>query len=591
MSMDSSFWLGPPSEPDTYQLISTLGSGGEGQVWKAVVPLSDAGRRQVAIKILPMAGWVNDQEWARFGHLLKTLSHPGLVRVSDVFTGPAMHRGQLQPPPGSYRYVVMDFVEGMTLAEWLAENPDAAVTTRIALLRTVAAALDEMHSGRATEVPVAHGDVKPANIIIKPDGGTVLVDLGLARLSDSTGASGRTNPYAAPELHVPGAQVTPESDRFAFVATLAHLLLGQPPPLDHFGMIDLAALEQALRSNPITARRPALVRAIMTALAASPQARPRQLGEWLAATTGTVSQVTSDVAPQQIYEGRGSRPVVAVAPPPPGPPPGSAPIASPTPVAVSARRLARRRWLPLTAAAVVLVVAAAAFAVGFFVHRPTSTSTSLAGASTVTQPAATKTVTGPASTITVGGADVASTVTVTTAIPTTVTETAVESAASNDSGSPAGGGTAPMTAASTAPIAAGLPLLDIPQWQTSSESLFFITAGQTLVNGVKYQKSFTLEGCQPQLIVPVKAGQDKFLTGRVTYEKTDPQPDGEAVVWTTTDQQVNRDSEWVKRENIVIQTGVLTPFKAAIPADATGIRINADSACGPKYVVIDPVLS
>lgn len=178
MIESSSFWVGTPSEPDTYQLINTLGTGGEGQVWRAVVPLSDAGRRQVAVKILSADNWMNDQEWSRFGHLLKSLSHPGLVRVSEVFAGPVMHRYQQTPPPGAVRYVVMDFVDGITLTEWLAENPDSTVAARIAILRTVAAALDEMHSGRTTEVPVAHGDVKPANIILKPDGGTVLVDLG-----------------------------------------------------------------------------------------------------------------------------------------------------------------------------------------------------------------------------------------------------------------------------------------------------------------------------------------------------------------------------------------------------------------------------
>ena len=68
------------------------------------------------------------------------------------------------------------------------------------MLRTVASALDEMHQGASTEVPVAHGDVKPANVVVRDSGATVLVDLGLTRLVDAPGPVGRSTPYAAPEL-------------------------------------------------------------------------------------------------------------------------------------------------------------------------------------------------------------------------------------------------------------------------------------------------------------------------------------------------------------------------------------------------------
>ena len=74
-SMDSTFWVGLATKPDTYQLVNTLGTGGEGQVWRAILPLSDSGRRQVAIKVLPALGPEQDQDWNRFGHLLKSLAH------------------------------------------------------------------------------------------------------------------------------------------------------------------------------------------------------------------------------------------------------------------------------------------------------------------------------------------------------------------------------------------------------------------------------------------------------------------------------------------------------------------------------------
>jgi serine/threonine protein kinase len=292
MTDDDRFWVGPPSAPETYQLISCLGGGAEGEVWTAVLPLSAEGRRSVAVKILPAGADTGDEEaWVRHGHLLRSISHPGLVRVLEVFTGAPRHRAGTVPA-GSGRYVVMDLIEGMTLREWLDENPGATVSARLRTLTTVAAALDEMHSGSQTAVPVAHGDVKPSNIVMRPDGSTVLVDLGLTRLADGAGRVGRSRPYAAPELFQAGARSTPEADRFAFAATVVHAVLGEPPPVGEVGGPDLAAVEAKLRANQITMRRPILVNQLMAALSVPPPNRPTNLRTWLASLTDTLSQVT-----------------------------------------------------------------------------------------------------------------------------------------------------------------------------------------------------------------------------------------------------------------------------------------------------------
>ncbi|GAA1791523.1 protein kinase [Planosporangium flavigriseum] len=292
MTDDDRFWVGPPSAPETYQLISCLGGGAEGEVWTAVLPLSAEGRRSVAVKILPAGADTGDEEaWVRHGHLLRSISHPGLVRVLEVFTGPPRHRTGTVPA-GSSRYVVMDLIEGMTLREWLDENPGATVSARLRTLTTVAAALDEMHSGSQTAVPVAHGDVKPSNIVMRPDGSTVLVDLGLTRLADGAGRVGRSRPYAAPELFQAGARSTPEADRFAFAATVVHAVLGEPPPVGEVGGPDLAAVEAKLRASPITMRRPILVDQLLAALSVPPPNRPINLRTWLGSLTDTLSQVT-----------------------------------------------------------------------------------------------------------------------------------------------------------------------------------------------------------------------------------------------------------------------------------------------------------
>ncbi|WP_239309568.1 protein kinase [Frankia sp. Cj3] len=399
-------WVGPATRPDTYVLKETIGRGSEGEVWRAELPLSTEGRATVAVKT--MFRPPSDEAWEKQSRLLTTLSHPGLVRVTSMFIGPSWHLAGAASPNTRVGYVVMDFVEGMTLREWWDENPDARVSERIRKLRTVAAALDHMHSGGQTVQGVAHGDVKPSNIVVRGDGVAVLVDLGLARLTDGTGIAGRTAPYAAPELRVVDPIPTPEADRFAFVVTMAEVLLGHlVPRVEGLGWVDVAALEEALNRSPRTATRPALVKHILDALAADPPAercRPTAVGltaaggtgpaarsdwlsAWLDSATETLSHVTSTAgglatplpppalatgasadatalsSPRGVPAGGWTAPartgtgpdvpasaLTAAANQPPShpgatPPPGGGPVPSPS----------RKRW-PFAAAAAVIVV-------------------------------------------------------------------------------------------------------------------------------------------------------------------------------------------------------------------------------------------
>jgi Ca-activated chloride channel family protein len=303
MADDDRFFVGPPSAPDRYMLVDCLGVGGEGEVWTAQLRLSPQGRRKVAVKILRdnQIGR-NDESWEHHADLLRNVSHPGLVRVVEVFTGARRHR-MGEAGATQHRYVVMDLVKGESLRDWLAENPESRLTDRLRTLRNVAAALDEMHSGNETVQPVAHGDVKPGNIVVRDDGSTVLVDLGLMRISDGTAVAGATEPYAAPELFRDGALTTPEADRFAFAATVVHLVLGEPPPVWAPGQSgrrgpDLDRLEDLLRMHPLSARLPLLRRQVMQALTVPPDQRPANLSRWLSSLTDALSQVTIDEPPR-----------------------------------------------------------------------------------------------------------------------------------------------------------------------------------------------------------------------------------------------------------------------------------------------------
>lgn len=405
---NADFWVGPHTAPDTYRLTSLLGGGGEGEVWRAILPLSAGGRSTVAVKILRSTGDPDEESrWERFGHLLRSLTHPGLVRVTDVFTGPQMHRETGADPHSRACFVVMDFIDGPTLREWCDENPDATAARRLRMLRMVASALDEMHSGAATQVPVAHGDVKPANVVVRDGDGTVLVDLGLTRLTDGAGVAGRSTPYAAPELRAPGAMATPEADRYAFAVTAAQVLTGQPPPTGPDGWLDPGALESLLRAHPVTSRRPLLVRQVLDAVTAPPEARPRQLRIWLDSASDTLSQVTT------------GHPTSDTTTPIPAPlrvdPPTEV---LPTPAyagAVAPQPRRRRRALLASAVAALLVVAGIA---AFLLTRPTATA-----------PDPVNTASG------------LSTLTATSAPPTTATSTIADTPTAVDTATPAANAT------------------------------------------------------------------------------------------------------------------------------------------------------
>lgn len=325
---DDRWFVGPPSAPDTYLLVQPLGTGGEGEVWTAERRLSEQGRQRVAVKILADGRGRDGRSWDRHAALLRSVNHPGLVRVLDVFTGQRRHRaGEL--PGDECRYVVMEHVDGESFLDWIGRARHEPLSHRLRLLTGVAAALDEMHSGRQTVQPVAHGDVKPANIVVRPDGSTVLVDLGLMRISDGTVVAGRTDPYAAPELFLSGATTTPEADRFAFAATVVHAVLGEPPPVSftNYGP-DLSQVAERLRTDPLCAALPSFRHRIVDALATSPAARPASLSGWLAT-------LLADLTPTTVVIGVGHPPFpqrpaaptprqTLVEPPPPWTPPAPA---------------------------------------------------------------------------------------------------------------------------------------------------------------------------------------------------------------------------------------------------------------------------
>lgn len=279
MTQGSGFWVGPANAPDSYELVALLGAGGEGEVWRAIAPSGET----VAIKIIPGPA---DEAWLGVLQQVMSVSHPGLARIDGYFAGGSIHRpGELHQNGPSYRYVLMEFVHGDALDQWIADNPDARPGLIKHILRPVAGALDALHQGTSSVGAVVHGDVKPSNIIVTKDGTGVLVDVGLANVGGIAATTGHTPGYAAPELIVNGEPGTVQTDSYAFVASLAASLAGGRPPIDRTGLVDLTLLRSWLAASSRLRLRPLWRRRIHAALTARPGKRPVRLQRWLDAPT------------------------------------------------------------------------------------------------------------------------------------------------------------------------------------------------------------------------------------------------------------------------------------------------------------------
>jgi WD40 repeat protein/tRNA A-37 threonylcarbamoyl transferase component Bud32 len=205
-----------------YRVLSRIGEGGFGAVYKAED--TSLGNRKVAIKEMSQRGLKSQelQEATEAFHrealLLAGLAHPSLPRIYEHFS------------EGGNWYLVMDFIEGETLEDYL-ENHDGHVSVMEALQLGIklCRVLEYLH-GR--QPPIIFRDLKPANIMLEQSGQVYLVDFGIARhfkpgQTHDTIAFGSPG-YAAPEQYGK-AQTTPRSDVYSLGALLHQLLSGHDP--------------------------------------------------------------------------------------------------------------------------------------------------------------------------------------------------------------------------------------------------------------------------------------------------------------------------------------------------------------------------
>jgi formylglycine-generating enzyme required for sulfatase activity len=260
-----------------YRLRERIGAGGMGQVFRAEHCRL---RRVVAVKLLAPEWFGSEAARARFRREVETLARlrsPHIVAAHDA--GESDGRD----------YLVMEYVEGRNLADLVREDGPLPVGRALDYLLQAARGLRDAHAAG-----IVHRDVKPANLLVDAAGVVKVLDLGLARRSDSAaGASDLTGPHAvmgtaaymAPEQAVDTRRADVRADVYSLGCTLFYLLTGQPPyagntPLE----VVIAHREQPIPS--LQAARPdcpPAVAALFRAMTAKkPEDRPSSMKDIIA---------------------------------------------------------------------------------------------------------------------------------------------------------------------------------------------------------------------------------------------------------------------------------------------------------------------
>ena len=155
----------------SYRITAKLGAGGMGEVYRATDTRLG---REVAIKFSTERF---SERFEREAQAVAALNHPNICTLYDV--GP--------------NYLVMELVEGPTLAERIAEGA-IPLDEALGIAGQIAAGLEEAH-----DKGVTHRDLKPANVKIKPDGTVKVLDFGLAKIGGTASALSDLSPRAATE--------------------------------------------------------------------------------------------------------------------------------------------------------------------------------------------------------------------------------------------------------------------------------------------------------------------------------------------------------------------------------------------------------
>jgi serine/threonine protein kinase len=230
---------------ERYRLLSQIGTGGFGVVYKAIDMQSE--ERLVAVKQINLRGLPPQKmieatdAFNREVQLLSPLRHPNLPRIYDHFTDP------------DHWYLVMDYIDGETLEHYLEQRRAKRAYSgytflpldeTLSIAEQLCTVLIYLHSRQPA---IIFRDLKPSNIMRTRFGQLYLIDFGIAR-HFKPGQARDTTPFGSPGYAAPEqygkAQTTPRADIYSLGALLHHLLTGEDPAETPFRFAPLPDLSQ-----------------------------------------------------------------------------------------------------------------------------------------------------------------------------------------------------------------------------------------------------------------------------------------------------------------------------------------------------------
>ncbi len=249
---------------DRYRIEARIGSGGMAEVYRGVDPVLN---RTVAIKVL-LPQFARDasfvERFRREAQAAARLNHPNIVSVYD--TG----------ADGDTQYIVMEFIEGRTLAEALAAGRRPSPVQSAEIAQKICSALSAAHAQG-----VIHRDIKPGNVMVTREGTVKVMDFGIARITSGVETAPQTSAvlgtasYLSPE-QAQGGPLDARTDIYSLGTVLYEMLTGRPP---FMGETPVAVAYKQVNETPVPPSQinadvpPRLDAVVMRALSKNPANR------------------------------------------------------------------------------------------------------------------------------------------------------------------------------------------------------------------------------------------------------------------------------------------------------------------------------
>ncbi len=219
-----------------YRIIRQIGRGGTSCVYLAE---NIRIHNYWAIKEVYKSGFtgtgVTSSALIAESSILTKLRHPGLPAIIDIIT-----------TPKSY-LIVMEYIEGVSLKDYLLKNKVCSQDDVVKWGIQLCDVLNYLHS---QPIPIIYRDMKPANIMLRPNGDVVLIDFGMARKFNPSSVHDTTNlgthGYAAPEQYSNDTQTDSRTDIYSLGMTLHHLVTGKDPCIPPFGVSPIRTINPSL---------------------------------------------------------------------------------------------------------------------------------------------------------------------------------------------------------------------------------------------------------------------------------------------------------------------------------------------------------